>query len=211
MRVRALVSILALSLGIPLSVSAQAPLCPAPGFSFSDEICVVAGSTLQGFLTESGEPLSIFVGPIPIPSVLFNSLFPSPSNQVYSIYLTDPGTALISDLLQMTGSSAQQGTQFFLTFAFSSDSDNPSGLPGAPPAACSGPLTPTSSSCSLVETGTLQDVTSFFGLQFTDGNVTVNIPVFIASDVERVPAPGSLLLLGFALTGIAAWHRSSRG
>jgi hypothetical protein len=210
MRVGVFVVALALSLGLPTGVSAQpSAACPAPGFSFSDEVCIVAGTTLQGFLTETGEPLSINIGPIPIPSVLFNSLFPSPGNQVYSIYLTDPGTTQISDVLQMTGGSAPQG-QLFLNFLFSSDSDNPSGLPGTLPPACSGPLTPTSSSCSMAETGNLQDVTSSFGLQFTEVNVTVNIPVFIASDVERVPGPGSLLLLGIALAGIASWRRSSR-
>lgn len=104
-----------------------------------------------------------------------------------AVILTEPGleNAKISDVIFPFTPS---------TLSFSSDTEGPPVLDPPP-----GPLT------FITETGGLQDI--------TDGLVRVNLPPFppsspfrilVQSDVERVPEPGTLVLIVAGLLGLLA-------
>src|SRR5262249_41823660 len=66
--------------------------------------------------------------------------------------------------------------------------------------------------CTVTEDGTFQEMASFFTFGTSTEPITnPNNRVFLKSDVEPVPEPASLVLIGTALVGFGIMRRRKRG
>lgn len=123
---------------------------------------------------------------------------------VLNIYLTEPGTNIISDhLFSVAGTGAScdgQGNGTDCIF-FSSDSTADPSI---------GTHCTLGSAFCLEETGLLQDVTAMVGLQNGGLGIFGGGSIMIQSDIAEVPAPGTFLLfgLGLAVLGFCAHKRA---
>jgi hypothetical protein len=131
-----------------------------------------------------------------VPSVTTPIVFPAPasfSQTPILIHLTEPTS--LSDILTVARVAGTTNLSFTLA-SDPLDARIPTGTPG-----CSATFV---GSCQLAETGLNQNVTPFLGLNQTIWTVLVQ------SNVEPIPEPGTLLLLGSGLTGLVAWRRIKR-
>src|SRR5262249_15728692 len=109
--------------------------------------------------------------------------------ETFLVALTEPAGG-DSDALDLQHAA---GTTLY-SFILISDSEGGPGLglgPGVP---------------RIPETGELQDVTGFLPTALRDFGFSVSIQ----SDVEPVPEPASIALVGFGVAGLGTWLRSRR-
>ena len=183
------------------------PLWAAP---LSDELLVTdatTGAVLDHETTpETGNFPPVPGVELPIGMSAFGGVFSfpmgtTPTGVTQTLALLDPGTNNVSDLLtvqtQYLAAGGLPGSNDFALvalFTFNSDSleQNLGGTVDF----------------TTFETGSLQDVTSFFTLP--NGSLKIQV----LSDVEprTVPEPASLLLLGVGIVGLAGvtWRRQRR-
>ena len=110
--------------------------------------------------------------------------------ETFLVALTEPGTGEDSDVLDLQHAA---GTAAY-SFLFISDSEGGPGL-GL------GPSVP-----RIPETGELQDVTQFLPAELRDFGFSVSVQ----SDVEPVPEPASIVLLGSGIAGVGTLLRRRR-
>jgi hypothetical protein len=178
------VALLAGLLAIPLAAQAGPTTCPTSGAICIDESVEGAIPTIiaPSGITSSVTPVPVAVGEewtikITFPSVVGVS--------AASVGFQEPGSLSLSDIWIFSGSDGTSGT-------FTLFSDNELGQIG------------TSCGCAhfLTEDGTFQQLQDNF---FVSSSGTLNL--FLRSDVETVPEPASLVLLGTALAGFGVIRR----
>jgi hypothetical protein len=163
--------------------------------AFSDTLEVVVGGTTHTLPLpeESGAIESGTFMDVP------TTLTSLPSTATETIFLTDPGTTDISDIVSATlhNAALAPGIQLDLTLT----SDDESSLGSVPPGAT-----------SLDETGAAQDLTSTFNGLFDFSTGTSLPTIQVTSDADAVPEPSTwaMMLLGFAGLGFASMRKGRR-
>jgi hypothetical protein len=172
-----------------------------PGTGFADTLSdrvvitnnlVYASSDVS--IPEVGSENPRFIGGSPI--------FGGDGWGVLNIFLTEPGTNIISDHLYSVASGAREscsvdGVGPDCIFFTSDPSTDP----------LIGTLCTSGSNFCIQETGALQDVTSMVTAQNGGRGIFANGTIQVQSDTDAVPEPGSLLLLGSVVASLATYVR----